>query len=47
MKVIITLGSNQNQEENIKEFRLVLTYCTRLLIEIGLGLLGMDTPKKM
>lgn len=36
-----------NQEENIKEFRLVLTYCSRLLIEIGLGLLGMDTPKKM
>ncbi|EGV08674.1 arginine--tRNA ligase [Parvimonas sp. oral taxon 393 str. F0440] len=36
-----------NQEENIKEFRLVLTYCTRLLIEIGLTLLGMDTPKKM
>jgi len=36
-----------NQEENIKEFRLVLTYCSRILIEIGLGLLGMDTPKKM
>lgn len=36
-----------NQEENIKEFRLVLTYCSRLLIEIVLGLLGMDTPKKM
>lgn len=36
-----------NQEENIKEFRLVLTYCSRLLIEIGLGLLGIDTPKKM
>lgn len=36
-----------NQEENIKDFRLVLTYCSRLLIEIGLGLLGMDTPKKM
>ncbi|MFT4451658.1 arginine--tRNA ligase [Parvimonas sp. G1425] len=36
-----------NQEENIKEFRLILTYCTRLLIEIGLRLLGMDTPKKM
>lgn len=36
-----------NQEKNIKEFRLVLTYCSRLLIEIGLGLLGMDTPKKM
>lgn len=36
-----------NQEENIKEFRLVLTYCSRLLIEIGLGLLDMDTPKKM
>lgn len=36
-----------NQEENIKEFRLVLTYCSRLLIEIGLGLLGMDTPQKM
>lgn len=36
-----------NQEENIKEFRLVLTYCSRLLIEIGLGLLGMNTPKKM
>ena len=36
-----------NQKESIKEFRLILTYCTRLLIEIGLGLLGMDTPKKM
>ncbi|MFP5493252.1 arginine--tRNA ligase [Parvimonas sp. G1641] len=36
-----------NQEESIKDFRLVLTYCSRLLIEIGLGLLGMDTPKKM
>lgn len=36
-----------NQEDNVKEFRLILTYCTRLLIEIGLGLLGMDTPKKM
>lgn len=36
-----------NQEENIKEFRLVLTYCSRILIEIGLGLLGMNTPKKM
>ena len=36
-----------NQEENIKEFRLVLTYCSRILIEIGLGLLGMDTPQKM
>ena len=36
-----------NQEEYIKEFRFILTYCTRLLIEIGLGLLGMDTPKKM
>ncbi|WP_455067540.1 arginine--tRNA ligase [Parvimonas micra] len=36
-----------NQEKNIKEFRLVLTYCSRLLIEIGLGLLGMDAPKKM
>lgn len=36
-----------NQEENIKEFRLVLTYCSRILIEIGLGLLGIDTPKKM
>ena len=36
-----------NQEDSIKEFRLILTYCTRLLIEIGLGLLGMDTPKKM
>ena len=36
-----------NQEDSVKEFRLILTYCTRLLIEIGLGLLGMDTPKKM
>ena len=36
-----------NQKGDIKEFRLVLTYCSRLLIEIGLGLLGMDTPKKM
>ena len=36
-----------NQEENIKEFRLVLTYCSRILIEIGLGLLGMDRPINM
>ena len=36
-----------NQEDSVKEFRLILTYCTRLLIVIGLGLLGMDTPKKM
>lgn len=36
-----------NQEENIKNYRLILTYCTKQTIEIGLRLLGIDTPDKM
>lgn len=36
-----------NQKEDIKTFRLILTYCAKETIEIGLKLLGMDAPEKM
>lgn len=36
-----------NQTENIKSHRLILTYCAKQTIEIGLKLLGIDAPEKM
>lgn len=36
-----------NQEETIKKFRLVLTYCVKITMEIGLNILGIETPEKM
>lgn len=36
-----------NQEGYIKEFRLLLTYATKITMEIGLGILGIKTPDKM
>lgn len=36
-----------NQEETIKKFRLILTYCVKITMEIGLNILGIETPEKM
>ena len=40
-------SSISKQEKNIKQFRLCLTYCTKIVIEIGFKLMGIDIPDKM
>lgn len=36
-----------SEEENLKKARLMLSYATKTVIKIGLGLLGMEAPDKM
>ncbi|HLS53984.1 MAG TPA: arginine--tRNA ligase [Tissierellaceae bacterium] len=35
------------EDEEIKRARLMLTYCTKTVIKVGLGLLGIESPNKM
>ena len=35
------------EDENTKEFRLLLTYCVSVVLERGLWLLGIKAPEKM